>query len=90
MNVLNSEILQDFSKKLPYTRVGNLEYVQAYDFIVKPIELSDESVARSKINLVQNDIFMIRLFFIMLSLWSISIVVLLIVDIYPKLKRRNE
>lgn len=83
MNVLNSEILQDFSKKLPYTRVGNLEYVQAYDFIVKPIELSDESVARSKINLVQNDIFMIRLFFIMLSLWSISIVVLLIVDIYP-------
>lgn len=89
MNVLNSEILQDFSKKLPYTRVGNLEYVQAYDFIVKPIELSDESVARSKINLVQNDIFMIRLFFIMLSLWSISIVVLLIVDIYPKLKRRN-
>lgn len=90
MNVLNSEILQDFSKKLPYTRVGNLEYVQAYDFIVKPIELSDESVARSKINLVQNDIFMIRLFFIMLSLWSISIAVLLIVDIYPKLKRRNE
>lgn len=90
MNVLNSEILQDFSKKLPYTRVGNLEYVQAYDFIVKPIELSDESVARSKINFVQNDIFMIRLFFIMLSLWSISIVVLLIVDIYPKLKRRNE
>ena len=43
MNVLNSEILQDFSKKLPYTRVGNLEYVQAYDFIVKPIELSDVS-----------------------------------------------
>ena len=33
----NQEILYDFSKLLPYTRLGSLEYVQAYEFMVSPV-----------------------------------------------------
>lgn len=33
----NQEILYDFSKLLPYTRLGSLEYVQAYEFMVNPV-----------------------------------------------------
>ncbi|MCM1155900.1 MAG: hypothetical protein NC314_04265 [Roseburia sp.] len=36
-SVLNQQILYDFSTKLPYTRLGSLEYVQAYEFMVNPI-----------------------------------------------------
>lgn len=36
-SVMNQEILEDFSNKLPYTRLGSLEYVQAYEFMVNPI-----------------------------------------------------
>lgn len=34
---LNQEILYDFSNLLPYTRLGSLEYVQAYEFMVNPV-----------------------------------------------------
>lgn len=33
----NQEILYNFSKLLPYTRLGSLEYVQAYEFMVNPV-----------------------------------------------------
>ncbi len=33
----NQEILYDFSRLLPYTRLGSLEYVQAYEFMVNPV-----------------------------------------------------
>lgn len=33
----NQEILYHFSKLLPYTRLGSMEYVQAYEFMVNPI-----------------------------------------------------
>ncbi len=33
----NQFILYDFSKKLPYTRLGSLEYRQAYEFMVNPL-----------------------------------------------------
>ncbi len=34
---INQQILYDFSTKLPYTRLGSLEYVQAYEFMVNPV-----------------------------------------------------
>lgn len=34
---LNQQILYDFSKLLPYTRLGSLENVQAYEFMVNPV-----------------------------------------------------
>lgn len=49
LNAQNVKFLQDITLKLPYTRLGNLEYTQAYDFIVQPItrqNLSDgETIA---------------------------------------------
>ena len=37
-NKSNSSILQGFTKKLSFTRVGNLPYREAYEFIVDPFE----------------------------------------------------
>lgn len=36
-SIMNQEILDDFSNTLPYTRLGSLEYVQAYEFMVNPV-----------------------------------------------------
>lgn len=44
----NQNILADFSAKLPYTRLGSMEYTQAYQFIAKPINLNDVSVEQEK------------------------------------------
>lgn len=40
-SVENQEILLDFSKKLPYTRLGSLEYRQAYEFMANPVGYRD-------------------------------------------------
>ena len=40
-SVENQEILLDFSKKLPYTRLGSLEYRQAYEFTANPVGYRD-------------------------------------------------
>lgn len=37
-NKSNASILQGFTKKLGFTRVGNLPYREAYEFIVDPLE----------------------------------------------------
>lgn len=39
----NQQLLQDFTKMLPYTRLGALEYKQAYEFITEPNNLIDYS-----------------------------------------------
>lgn len=39
----NQKILADFMKKLPYTRLGSMEYTQAYQFIAKPVILNNSS-----------------------------------------------
>lgn len=33
----NQQIMYDFSEKLPYTRLGSLEYTQAYEFMANPV-----------------------------------------------------
>lgn len=37
-NQVNASILENFSKKLSFTRVGDLPYREAYEFIINPIE----------------------------------------------------
>ena len=34
---LNQAIMYDFSEKLPYTRLGSVEYTQAYEFMANPL-----------------------------------------------------
>lgn len=49
LNAQNVLLLNDITEKLPYTRLGNLEYVQVYDFITTPLETNDQSMI--KVNL---------------------------------------
>lgn len=39
----NQNILAVFSAKLPYTRLGSMEYTQTYQFITNPVDLKDIS-----------------------------------------------
>lgn len=43
INDLNVSLLEGITRKLPYTRLGTLEYTQVYDFIVQPVISNDES-----------------------------------------------
>lgn len=35
----NQRIMADFASKLPYTRIGSMEYTQAYEFIANPTQM---------------------------------------------------
>jgi hypothetical protein len=39
----NQQLMADFASKLPYTRLGSMEYKQAYEFIINPLNLSQVS-----------------------------------------------
>lgn len=39
-SIINQELLYGITKKLPYTRLGSLEYTQAYEFIANPLEVT--------------------------------------------------
>lgn len=39
----NQSAMADFAAKLPYTRVGSMEYTQAYEFIIQPAQLTEVS-----------------------------------------------
>lgn len=43
-STVNQALLQGITKKLPYTRLGNIEYTQAYEFIVNPLEITKKEV----------------------------------------------
>lgn len=69
MNEVNSEILVSFREKLPYTRIGQLEYVQAYDFMVKPLKMSDSSIHENKTIVWQEYDFWRNALIIMIISW---------------------
>lgn len=48
INELNVSLLDGITQKLPYTRLGNLEYTQVYDFIVEPVVTQDRSIVKNE------------------------------------------
>lgn len=44
----NAGMLEDFTKKLPYTRVGSVENTQVYDFMVEPVQMKSSGNAAQK------------------------------------------
>ena len=86
MNEVNSEILESFRQKLPYTRIGQLEYVQAYDFMVKPLKMSDSSISENKAIVWHEYDFWRNALIGMIILWCISIMALF----YLKMKGYTE
>lgn len=73
INATNLEILNDFNLKLPYTRIGNLEYTQSYDFMVNPIKLSDTSVSKSRITIFQDHAALKVTLLISIAVWCLSV-----------------
>ena len=51
----NQEIMYDFSEKLPYTRLGSLEYRQAYEFMANPLTYRELDDNKEKINTESDD-----------------------------------
>lgn len=50
INELNVSLLEGITRKLPYTRLGTLEYAQVYDFIVQPVVSNDRSAYKIEIS----------------------------------------
>ena len=51
----NQQILLDFSQKLPYTKLGSLEYRQAYEFMINPISYQYMEENEKKEQAIQKD-----------------------------------
>lgn len=78
INTINLDILGSFEKKLPYTRLGKLEYVQAYDFIVKPV-VSVNAQGETETKAEQSEyVFIWILLYILMAALGIVILVLLV------------
>lgn len=73
MNEVNADILVSFQEKLPYTRIGQLEYVQAYDFMVKPIKMSDSSISKDRTLIWQDYDFWRDILIVLIICWCFSI-----------------
>ena len=45
---INQEVLEEFTRRLPYTRLGTVEFSTAYQFMVRPMELQrlDDGTSR--------------------------------------------
>lgn len=50
----NKELLEAFTKKLAYTRLGSLGKIEAYDFIVSPVEFNENRVEQTVLEIQSN------------------------------------
>lgn len=50
----NKELLEAFTKKLAYTRLGSLGKIEAYDFIVSPVEFNENRVEQTILEIQSN------------------------------------
>lgn len=50
----NKELLEAFTKKLAYTRLGSLGRIEAYDFIVSPVEFHENHVEQIILEIQSN------------------------------------
>lgn len=50
----NKDLLEDFTNKLTYTRLGSLGKVEAYDFIVSPIDFKENYVDQTILDIKSN------------------------------------
>lgn len=47
-------MLEAFTKKLAYTRLGSLGKIEAYDFIVSPVEFNENRVEQTILEIQSN------------------------------------
>lgn len=90
MNEINIGILGDFETKLPYTRIGKLEYVQAYDYMVKPIVMSDISVHRDRVLILRNYDALKSILIVMAGVWCLSAFSIIGIKIYRSVQENTK
>lgn len=54
-NQINTELLNDFAKKLPFTRLGTLENREVNEFIVSPINIEGTEYTQNRAILIKTD-----------------------------------
>lgn len=47
-SAVNQSLMQELTKKLPFTRLGSLEFAKTYEFMANPLELNQKSEAKPK------------------------------------------
>ena len=73
INELNISMLNDFTEKLPYTRIGELEYIQAYDFMVKPVVSVDTGNGKVSMIIAESDYEILKwITGILLGIWIVG------------------
>ncbi len=73
INELNIGMLDDFTEKLPYTRIGELEYIQAYDFMVKPVVSVDTGNGKVSMIIAESDYEILKwITGILLGIWILG------------------
>lgn len=78
INEINISLLEEFSNKLPYTRLGELEYTQAYDFIANPVLTKDISQITRNISISYNVQILIKIYIIFTVIWLVAFLFLAI------------
>lgn len=93
----NKELLTEFTTLLPYTRLGNLEYTNAYRFITTPTELvslnGDMQIINSPIVTIEkipsNNI-PVYVIWIMLGVMAVTLVIYAIISLRNRNKSKKE
>lgn len=84
LNELNVSLLEGITQKLPYTRLGTLEYAQVYDFIVQPIVSNDKSTAAVEISPTSVNMEKIDLILLCIGVTALIVLYMLVLMIHRR------
>ncbi|MCH5258798.1 MAG: hypothetical protein J1F18_03540 [Lachnospiraceae bacterium] len=89
INTLNITLLDDLTRKLPYTRLGTLEYTQVYDFIVQPV-VSDDKSLHSVISVSSVNMDLVDLINMAIGITALLVIYISVQVIHKKYLRAKE
>lgn len=88
LNALNVLLLNGITEKLPYTRLGNLEYTQVYDFIVQPVTTNDISTIKNSISPTSVNIDKLDLICLFIGIMALIIIDIAVRLIHKRFKNK--
>lgn len=87
----NSALLYEFSKKLPYTRLGSLENTETYAFLVEPIQFTDVSPSNSGISAnVEYEVYITALLLVLIAIMIFAGGAYIGIKLYTKQKNKSQ
>ena len=81
----NKELLESFTQKLAYTRLGSLERTEAYDFVVSPV-VFEENDANHLLFKMEND----YRNYVLIAIFTIAGAILLMMDINKRMSNHGK